>query len=192
MFYDEKNKCGIDVEVCPEGSRRINKPSNNDVEEKIMIENVIIRPFSNSDLNDFKAMFRTYFRDDFEIEITDEKIDEICLKIGRDSNSGLIPLDLLLIDEKPVGFICYQIDTPDSNWCEREGWGFIREIYVRPDLRGKHLGSTLVAHAEKELHSNGAEQIYLTSDEIGKFWISRGYRKTDKVSEINHFRIYEK
>jgi len=45
-----------------------------------------------------------------------------------------------LLDDKIIGFVNYQIDTLDSDWCEREGWGFIREIYVDKTLRGKGLG----------------------------------------------------
>ena len=157
-----------------------------------MVKNVKIRRFCINDLYDFKNMFCNYFRKDFKIQIPDNKVDEICLKISENSNSEITPLDLLLIDEKIVGFISYQIDSPNSDWCEREGWGFIREIYVNPTLRGNHLGSRLVTHAEKTLYSNGAEHIYLTSDEAGIFWLSCGYIKTDKVSDINHDPIYEK
>lgn len=158
----------------------------------MIFENTVIRSFCNNDLQNFIEMFCSYFRNDFKIEISDKKAEEICAKIVESSISGVVPLDLLLLDGKTVGFICYQIDTPHSDWCEREGWGFIREIYVNQTLRGKGLGLKLVTHAEKILYANGAEHIYLTSDESESFWYSCGYKKTGKVSEYNHDPIYEK
>lgn len=160
--------------------------------KKVTFERVEIRSFCNDDLHDFTEMFYAYFRNDFKIEITDDKAEKICAQIAESAISGVVPLDLLLLNGKIVGFVCYQIDTPHSDWCEREGWGFIREIYVDQSLRGKSLGSKLVAHAENSLYANGAEHIYLTSDVLESFWNSCGYKKTGKESEFNHDPIYEK
>lgn len=158
----------------------------------MVFENAEIRSFCNNDLCDFTEMFCTYFRNDFKIEISDNKVEKLCSEIAESSISGIIPLDILLLDGKMVGFVCYQIDTPHSDWCEREGWGFIREIYVNQALRGNGLGTKLVTHAEKILYTKEVEHIYLTSDESGGFWNSCGYMNTGKVSDINHDPIYEK
>jgi len=151
-----------------------------------------IRPFIYNDLNDFIEMFCAYFRSDFKYEISDHEAEELCSEIAKQSLFGIIKLDLLIIDEKISGFICYQIDTHKSDWCEREGWGLIREIYIKHTLRGKGLGLKLVSHAEKNLYNKGVERIYLTSNEASGFWSSCGYKKTGKVSSINHEPIYEK
>lgn len=158
----------------------------------MLIENIEIRPFCKKDLCDFKEMFCTYFRDDFKIEIEDNKAEALCLGMADSSMSGITSLDMLLDSGKLAGFIYYQIDNPKSNWCEREGWGFIREVYINRSLRGKGLGAKLAAHAEKVLYAKGAEDIYLTSDEAGEFWSLCGYKETGKVSGINHDPIYEK
>lgn len=157
-----------------------------------MIENVKIRPFSNDDLNNFKTMVSLYFRNDFKIEISDKGLDKMCNEISNNSILGISPLDMLIVNEKVSGFICYQIDSPNSDWCEREGWGFIRELFVYNNIRGTNLGQALVNHAEDVLYSKGVKNIYLTSDEGEKFWLSCGYIKTDKVSSINKDSIYEK
>ncbi|WBW96399.1 GNAT family N-acetyltransferase [Oceanirhabdus sp. W0125-5] len=157
-----------------------------------MFGNIEIRPFCNNDLYAFTEMFISYFRDDFNFKITDEKAEKLCSRIGQESKSGITLLDMLLLDGKMVGFISYQIDTPNSDWCEREGWGFIREIYVDKNLRGKGLGQKLVVHAEKNLYANGVEHVYLTSDESGQFWNKCGYKDAGKISEINNDPIYEK
>lgn len=140
----------------------------------------------------FIKMFTKYFRDDFKIEITEEEIFKECSRMAEFSISEVSTLDLLFIEEEPVGFIYFQIDTPQSNWCEREGWGFIREIYIEPILRKSGFGARLISHAEERLYSRGAKNIYLTSDNNNTFWKSLGYNNTDEVSTINHDLIYEK
>ncbi|SHO46779.1 GNAT family N-acetyltransferase [Anaerocolumna xylanovorans] len=156
------------------------------------MKNVEIRSFNVAYMEYFVIMFTRYFRDDFKIEITDKKINESCTRIADFSLSGISTLDFLIVDEKPVGFIYYQIDTPQSNWCEREGWGFIREIYIDPVLRKYGLGARLILHAEEMLYSRGTKNIYLTSDNNATFWESLGYRNANEVSTINHDPIYEK
>jgi len=163
-----------------------------EMEEKYMFENIEIRSFYNDDLGVFTDMFGDYFRNDFKFEISNNKLEKLCSEIAESAISGITSLDMLLLDGKTAGFICYQIDTPNSDWCEREGWGFIREVYVNKNLRGKGLGLRLVAHAEKVLYTKGAAHIYLTSDESGGFWNSCGFKETGRVSEINHDPIYEK
>lgn len=158
----------------------------------MVLTNIKIRSFCDNDLHNFIEMFCTYFRNDFKIEISGKKAEKLCSEIAEKSVSGVIPLDMLLLDGEIVGFVSYQIDTAYSDWCEREGWGFIREIYVNQTLRGKGLGSKLVTHVEKILYNKGVEHIYLTSDQSGRFWDSRGYKKTGKVSDINQDPIYEK
>ncbi|SHO54019.1 GNAT family N-acetyltransferase [Anaerocolumna xylanovorans] len=156
------------------------------------MENIEIRSFNNGYMQYFIKMFTKYFRNDFKIEITEKEICKACTEIGEFSISGTSTLDLLFLNEEPVGFIFFQIDTPQSNWCEREGWGFIREIYIDPVFRKSGLGARLISHAEKNLYSNGVRNIYLTSDSNETFWDSLGYKKTDEVSTINHDPIYEK
>ncbi len=157
-----------------------------------MVGNIEIRSFCNNDFYAFTEMFSTYFRSDFNFEIIDNKVEKLCSKIAESLTSGITLLDMLLLDGKMVGFVSYQIDTPHSDWCEREGWGFIREIYVDQTLRGKGLGQRLVTHVEKNLYAKGIEHIYLTSDEGGEFWNSCGYKETGEVSDINHDPIYQK
>jgi GNAT superfamily N-acetyltransferase len=157
-----------------------------------MLENVNIRPFCSHDLSDFKGMFCTYFRSDVKINISDQELESVCHEIADRSLSCSIYVDVLLVDEKSVGFVIYQIDNPKSDWCEREGWGFIREIYIHGSFRGNGLGAQLVAHTETALYEKGAEHIYLTCDEAAGFWNLRGYRNSGHESTINHIPIYEK
>lgn len=155
-------------------------------------EKLIIRPYIESDLKIFVDMFYRYFNEDFKIEMDKNKAEKICKMIGQNSLDGITPLDMFFVDDKVAGFICYQVDSENSDWCERPGWGFIREIYIRKNMRGQGYAKKIISHTEDKIRSMGAKNIYLTSDESEAFWIARGYKKTGAISSINHDPIYEK
>lgn len=154
--------------------------------------NVVISPICDNERSCFRDMFATYFREDLKIDISDDQADEICSDIIHKALEGVTSLDIMSVDGEAAGFIFYQIDSPDSDWCERPGWGFIREIFIKYKLRGMGLGSDFVTHTEQKLYHKGAERIYLTSDESGTFWTICGYVQSEDVSRINHCPIYEK
>jgi len=158
----------------------------------VKINNVEIRSFKIEDLQEFTNMFITYFRDDFEIEISDTGAKKLCKKISEDVLSGILKLDLLIVDDKSIGFINSQVDTPKSDWCEREGWGFIREMYIHKQYRGNGLGIKFVDYLEEAFHNKGVDKIYLTSDDSGKFWTACGYEDSGDISRINKHPIFEK
>ena len=153
---------------------------------------IIIRPYLKSDFKIFVDMFCSYFNEDFKIEMEEHKAEKICQLIGQSSLDHIAPLDLLFLDGQVEGFICYQVDSEKSDWCQRPGWGFIREIYIRKNMRGQGLGKILLSHGENKLRSMGTKDIYLTSDGSERFWLSMGYKKTLDISPINHDPIYEK
>ena len=158
----------------------------------MIINRVEIRSFKIEDLQDFTDMFTTYFRDDFEIEISDTGAKKLCEKITKEVLSNIMNLDLLIVDDKSIGFINSQVDTPKSDWCEREGWGFIREMYIHKKYRGNGLGIKFVDYLEEAFHNRGVDKIYLTSDDSGKFWTACGYEESGVVSSINKDPIFEK
>ena len=105
--------------------------------------------------------------------------------------AGLIRIDLVMDDETCAGFSVYQIDTPESDWCKRPGWGFIREFYVAPSFRSHGTGKTLALHTEQALRSLGAQHLYLTSDNAVPFWRKCGWRLTEELCS-NGQNILEK
>ena len=98
-----------------------------------------------------------------------------------------------LAREKGVlcGFIAAQIDGEQKDWCKRPGWGFIRELYVEPQQRGKGIAGKLVRRAEASIQKSGAAQIYLTS-ELNGFWEAMGYTDSGEIYPGNGGKIYEK
>jgi GNAT superfamily N-acetyltransferase len=153
---------------------------------------VEIRHYLSADYVQFKRLFGVYFKSDFGIDLSGEQLEKVCSEIARQAGDSVLHLDLLLIGGDPNGFIIYQIDSPQSDWCEKEGYGFIREVYVAQTVRKRGLGTKLVAHAEYNLHKLGAKAIYLTGEGSTVFWMKNGYASTGETSSINHDPIFVK
>jgi len=151
-----------------------------------------ISKYKPSDYEDFKEMMTTCFRDDYKIHLTDEQMESWLETLIKHAFDDVVFLDILHIDDSPKGFILYQIDSPKSDWCEREGWGFIRELYVDASLRGGGYGKMLAQHAEEYLKTKGVASIYLTSDEVGDFWVKLGYEDAGETSPSNKCAIFVK
>ena len=151
-----------------------------------------IRKYTESDYNAFRDMFNEYFLKDLKIYITAKELENICVDITRSVHTGILFLDLPIQNDIPKGFIIYQIDSSKSDWCEKEGYGFIREVFVVPDARKYGIGRRLVMHAEEKLYELMALRIYLTSDESGDFWHAMGYCESGEISTINNDPIFIK
>lgn len=93
----------------------------------------------------------------------------------------IIHISIAFLDDLPIGFSIYQIDSELSDWCKRPNWGCIREFYISPTYRRKGYGSMLAIHAEGHLYALGAEHIYLTADDAVSFWEHCGYRNTHEL-----------
>jgi GNAT superfamily N-acetyltransferase len=111
--------------------------------------------------------------------------------IDSQSASGIIRIDLILENSICAGFTVYQIDTIESDWCKRPGWGFIREFYVIPACRNQGIGKNLAEHTARQLRNWGAEHLYLTSTEAASFWQACGWRLTEEVCSNGQY-ILEK
>lgn len=151
-----------------------------------------IRSFKECDYDSFVNMFNSYFLHDFQIRLQYSKIEEICLDIIKRVKKQVVFLDLMRINNESIGFIMYQIDSPKSDWCQKEGFGFIREIYINEELRNQGLGKILVDYAERFLKNKNVEQIYLTSDNNATFWTRCGYIMIHEIGYRNEDPIYIK
>ena len=155
-------------------------------------ESIEIKPYIDTDGESFINMFNSYFQCDLGIELTKSKMEEICSEIVDSVKNQIVYLDLIKVNNKSTGFIIYQIDSPTSDWCQFEGDGFIREMYITKERRNRGLGKLLVTHAEQSLGNRDIEQVYLTSDDSGEFWIKCGYEMSSEVGYKNQDPIYMK
>jgi len=151
-------------------------------------QNVEIKKFTDSDFDAFAQMVGIYFIEDLKKTLNYNPPVGMCKTMIQSVKDGITYLDLLHLDGSPIGFIMYQIDSPKSNWCEKEGYGFIREMYICKDHRKQGYGKILVAHAENELIKLSVPHIYLTSSN-DPFWLSIGYASTGEICNKNNNNI---
>ena len=129
----------------------------------------------------FKSLFKNYYAElgcDEDIEhLLDEYVIADCI-------AGLLSIDLLDVDGKTVGFVIYQIDTPQNEWNVKQGFGTVREIYLTPETRGNGFGKFMVLSAELKLLERGASQSYVLPDENAVDYFERcGYARTDEYND---------
>lgn len=111
-------------------------------------------------------------------------IDGLCGK-------GIIRVVIVFHCDTPAAFSVFQIDTPESDWCKRPGWGFIREFYVIPEYRKNGIGRQLSNYTEQALRTMGAAQLYLTSTDAIPFWKKCGWKVTGDLCSNDQY-ILEK
>ena len=108
-----------------------------------------IKKYSDCESANFKKMMNACFSEDYRIPLTEDQLVELCENIKRSVIDCIVSLDLLYKDSKPIGFINYQVDSLQSDWCEKEGYGCIRELYISRNFRSRGYGKILLYHAEK-------------------------------------------
>ena len=70
---------------------------------------------------------------------------------------GLLSIAVAREGDAACGFVIWQVDARDNEWCLKEGMGTVRELYVAPAARQKGMGSALVRYAEGDLAAQGAD-----------------------------------
>ena len=92
---------------------------------------------------EWEVMVSTYWIQDLGESGTTETIREICDMVEQQWESSMVSVAVLQSEGKSIGFCVYQIDTPASDWCKRQGWGMLREFYVEKSYRGRGFGKAV-------------------------------------------------
>ena len=173
--------------------RRRNGDTKQALRGGIIIE-IKIREYSASDRIAFIEMLVTCFSQDYKLSATQAQLEGWCDTLEQQAAAQIVFLDILTIDDAPQGFILYQIDSPESDWCVKEGYGFIRELYVAKDFRNAGYGKVLVSHAENKLRQRCVPGLYLTTDmdEAAIFWTKMGYQDSGEICPENNAAIFLK
>lgn len=150
---------------------------------------VKVTPLTDDKREVFTELFKDYYAElgcgDDAAELADEYVIPDLL-------AGLLHVELIY-EESAVGFIIWQIDDIDNEWCFREGWGDVREIYISPSYRRRGLGKFLLYTAELKLKESGAAKSYcLPAQGSENFFAACGYSKTDEYDDDFGCFVHEK
>lgn len=101
-------------------------------------------------------------------------------------------IEMCCADGAAVGFFFGVIANEDD--FIKNGCGYIREFYVRPEYRRRKYGKLMLRRLEELLLGDGADTIYLTAEPVtGKpFWEAMGFSNTGEKLPENQFDIYKK
>lgn len=139
---------------------------------------------------DFEKLFEAYYNELGCDENVPHLLNEYILP---DLKAGLISIEIMQDGGEFTGFIIYQTDRIENEWCPREGWGDIREIYVIPQKRGQGLGKFLLYTAEMKLRESGTNECYCMPCETAEaFFAACGYEKSGLFDEETECFVYEK
>lgn len=141
-----------------------------------------------TDYAQFHHLLTEYYRDGADADTPQEAIDGVIRYLfdlyAQDDISGCIAWE-----GEPVGFALWQLDTPDSPFSQKPGWGTILEIGLTPKFRGRGYGSALVCHAENAVQ---AQNRYVCAYGPAEgFWKKCGYRDSGELA-TNGLKLFIK
>lgn len=143
----------------------------------------------------FKAMLFDYFAETDELinRTTNEEFREQCFNCLLEIRGAAdCHIEMCLVDGAAVGFFFGVIAKEDD--FIKNGCGYIREFYVRPEYRRRKYGKLMLRRLEELLLGDGADTIYLTAQPVtGKpFWEAMDFSNTGEKLPENQLDIYKK
>lgn len=147
------------------------------------METRLIKEFTDSG---FRESFRLYFGE-LGVKVTDwEALFHEMDYDGRGTTAYL-----RTHQGGTVGFIQF-CPMDCSGWFMDKTLGFIRELWIAPEHRGKGHGSELLKLAESYLGEMGITSIVLTTDTAPGFCQKQGYRHDPGFAATNGDPVYIK
>ena len=151
---------------------------------------MIIKTYENTQRKEFLKMLITYLNDDMKFNWSSEFIEDKILGLFEEKwSKKILYIDVLEENKQLIGFAIYQIDTPQSDWCKKEGWGFVRELYIQKDYRKQGYGYKLVKNIERRLINENVKDIYLNADDAIIFWNKCNYINTNEVDSDGMYTL---
>ena len=157
--------------------------------------NFIIFDKTNNERNKiFYKLFKVYFIELFgnntEVNMTDKEILEAFEYFKNGMVNELYWIYFCSLDNEIIGFVIAQIDTPEKDWCQKQGWGFIREFFINLPYRKKGYAKLMCKFIEDIFIQNKANKAYITSDD--ELWEKLGYKYLGEIDKITKQKIFIK
>ena len=136
-------------------------------------------------LPNFRRAFKQYFKE-LGIEIDH---DHKMFKSMTDDGGNYA--FTLTIEADMVAFIQFRVDQL-NHWFFSEKFLFIREFWVKENLRNKQLGSQLLERCEQYAKEQKLTKIILTSDTAEHFYLKHGFIIDGSMSAKNGDPVFVK
>lgn len=140
------------------------------------------------------AYMREIYQDDKEIQVTadDEITDWLMKRVKIQGKQDTMHFEAILYHEEVIGFAMYAVDLGGIKNVLEAGYGYIMELYVRPEYRRKGIGETAYLHMKKVFREHEVTKMYLTPDSQSgvPFWLNMGFHDSKKIDPDNHLPIY--
>ena len=143
----------------------------------------LIRDFS--DLR-FQAAFQRYFA---ELGLAVRDWDGLWREMDAEGDNAAFLRTRP--DGAAVGFIQFR-PTLFTSWFFEETYGFIREFWIDPALRGQGHGTALLAMAEAYFLDHRMYTAILTTDTAPEFYARHGYMRAIGCRAKNGDNVYVK
>ena len=117
---------------------------------------------------------------DKELKSPEEITDKLIEWMKRKLTSPNTFLFLAVSDGRPLGYVFGWIEKRSKNYWKTHRYGYICDIFVKEEFRGKGVGKALMEKAENWLREKGIEYINLevySKNPFMKFYENLGYER---------------
>ena len=143
---------------------------------------------ANSQYPLFHNLMDAYYREGEDAETPQEEIDGFIQLLYDHCLQGRIQ-GCVAWDVEPVGFVLWNVDSPEGVFCQKPGFGTILEIGISKEFRGKGFGCEL---AEFALSQMSVSQYYVCAyGPAEDFWKKCGFWDSGAIAESG-LKIYER
>ena len=128
----------------------------------------------------FHELLNEYYRDGDDAQTPQAEIDAFIQYLFDFCQSGKIS-GAVCMEEEPLGFVLWNVDSEDSPFSQKPGFGTILEIGVRKNVRRAGIGRKLVNLAEDLMR---ADRYYICAyGPAQMFWSRLGYEFSGETAE---------
>lgn len=128
----------------------------------------------------FHELLNEYYREGEDAQTPQSEIDAFIQFLFDHCQSGKIS-GAVCMGEEPLGFVLWNVDSEDSPFCNKPGFGTVLEIGVRENTRGTGIGRKLVNLAESRMD---AGWFYVCAyGPAQMFWSKLGYEYSGETAE---------
>lgn len=141
---------------------------------------MILYPITTERYLDFYRLLNEYYRDGEDADTPQEQLERFIGYLFERCIAGEI-FGCIAVEESPIGFALWNVDSAESPFSNKPGYGTILEIGVSADCRGRGMGVQLVRYAESAMD---VSQYYVCAyGPAEQFWKKCGYADSGELAE---------